>query len=107
VGLQLPDRGESKWRHARSELHVLLILLYSSWKGGELVFRHGVGVLDKHSADGKKHMSTWRNLSYLRVATRLLMQTAMAAMTTMAVMMNGNVTCSPNRIADHSKARSG
>lgn len=26
-----------------------LILLYSGWKGGELVFRHGVGVLDKHS----------------------------------------------------------
>ena len=28
---------------------VVLILLYSGWKGGELVFRHGVGVLDKHS----------------------------------------------------------
>ena len=27
----------------------VLILLYSGWKGGELVFRHGVGVLDKHS----------------------------------------------------------
>ena len=26
---------------------VVLILLYSGWKGGELVFRHGVGVLDK------------------------------------------------------------
>lgn len=25
---------------------VVLILLYSGWKGGELVFRHGVGVLD-------------------------------------------------------------
>jgi uncharacterized membrane protein len=28
---------------------VVLILLYSGWKGGALVFRHGVGVLDKHS----------------------------------------------------------
>lgn len=27
----------------------VLILLYSGWKGGELVYRHGVGVLDKHS----------------------------------------------------------
>ena len=27
---------------------VVLILLYSGWKGGELVYRHGVGVLDKH-----------------------------------------------------------
>lgn len=25
---------------------VVLVLLYSGWKGGELVFRHGVGVLD-------------------------------------------------------------
>lgn len=28
---------------------VVLILLYSGWKGGELVFRHGVGVLDRDS----------------------------------------------------------
>lgn len=28
---------------------VVLILIYSGWKGGELVFRHGIGVLDKHS----------------------------------------------------------
>jgi uncharacterized membrane protein len=28
---------------------VVLILLYSGWKGGELVFRHGVGVLDRHT----------------------------------------------------------
>jgi len=27
-------------------LVVVLILLYSGWKGGELVFRHGVGVRD-------------------------------------------------------------
>ena len=27
----------------------VLILLYSGWKGGELVYRHGVGVLDDHS----------------------------------------------------------
>ena len=26
---------------------VVLILLYSGWKGGELVFRHGVGVQDR------------------------------------------------------------
>ena len=26
---------------------VVLILLYSGWKGGELVYRHGVGVLDR------------------------------------------------------------
>ena len=26
----------------------VLILLYSGWKGGELVYRHGVGVLDQH-----------------------------------------------------------
>lgn len=26
---------------------VVLILLYSGWKGGELVFRHGVGVRDR------------------------------------------------------------
>jgi uncharacterized membrane protein len=25
---------------------VVLILLYSGWKGGNLVFRHGVGVHD-------------------------------------------------------------
>lgn len=27
---------------------VVLILLYSGWKGGELVYRHGVGVRDRH-----------------------------------------------------------
>ena len=26
----------------------VLILAYSGWKGGELVFRHGMGVLEKH-----------------------------------------------------------
>jgi uncharacterized membrane protein len=26
----------------------VLILLYSGWKGAELVYRHGVGVLDRH-----------------------------------------------------------
>lgn len=26
----------------------VLILSYSGWKGGELVFRHGIGVLEKH-----------------------------------------------------------
>jgi uncharacterized membrane protein len=29
---------------------VVLILLYSGWKGGELVYRHGVGVLDRDRA---------------------------------------------------------
>ena len=28
---------------------VVLILLYSGWKGGELVFRHGIGVQDRSS----------------------------------------------------------
>ena len=28
---------------------VVLILVYSGWKGGELVFRHGVGVIDDHT----------------------------------------------------------
>jgi uncharacterized membrane protein len=28
---------------------VVLILIFSGWKGGELVFRHGVGVIDDHS----------------------------------------------------------
>lgn len=28
---------------------VVLILLYSGWKGGDLVFRHGIGVRDSHS----------------------------------------------------------
>jgi uncharacterized membrane protein len=28
---------------------VALILVFSGWKGGELVFRHGVGVIDDHS----------------------------------------------------------
>jgi uncharacterized membrane protein len=28
---------------------VVLILLYSGWKGGELVYRHGIGVLDEHN----------------------------------------------------------
>jgi len=28
-------------------LVVVLILLYSGWKGGELVFRHGIGVEDR------------------------------------------------------------
>ena len=27
---------------------VVLILLYSGWKGGDLVFRHGIGVRDMH-----------------------------------------------------------
>ena len=27
---------------------VVLILLYSGWKGGDLVFRHGIGVRDSH-----------------------------------------------------------
>ena len=27
---------------------VFLILLYSGWKGGDLVFRHGIGVHDRH-----------------------------------------------------------
>jgi uncharacterized membrane protein len=26
---------------------VVLILLYSGWKGGDLVFRHGIGVTDE------------------------------------------------------------
>jgi uncharacterized membrane protein len=30
---------------------VVLILLYSGWKGGELVYRHGVGVLDGDRAN--------------------------------------------------------
>jgi uncharacterized membrane protein len=28
---------------------VVLILIFSGWKGGELVFRHGVGVIDDHT----------------------------------------------------------
>jgi uncharacterized membrane protein len=28
---------------------VVLILLYSGWKGGDLVFKHGVGVRDTHA----------------------------------------------------------
>jgi uncharacterized membrane protein len=28
---------------------VVLILLYSGWKGGDLVFRHGIGVDDSSS----------------------------------------------------------
>lgn len=27
---------------------VVLILLYSGWKGGDLVYKHGVGVYDRH-----------------------------------------------------------
>jgi uncharacterized membrane protein len=26
---------------------VVLILIYSGWKGGDLVFRHGIGVSDR------------------------------------------------------------
>jgi uncharacterized membrane protein len=29
---------------------VVLILLYSGWKGGDLVYRHGVGVHDRSNA---------------------------------------------------------
>ena len=29
---------------------VVLILVYSGWKGGDLVYRHGVGVHDRHDA---------------------------------------------------------
>ena len=29
---------------------VVLILVYSGWKGGELVFRHGIGVRDTHAS---------------------------------------------------------
>ena len=29
---------------------VVLILLYSGWKGGDLVYRHGIGVRDTPSA---------------------------------------------------------
>ena len=28
---------------------VVLILVYSGWKGGDLVFKHGVGVHDRHT----------------------------------------------------------
>jgi uncharacterized membrane protein len=28
---------------------VVLILLYSGWKGGDLVYRHGIGVIDEHT----------------------------------------------------------
>jgi uncharacterized membrane protein len=28
---------------------VVLILVYSGWKGGELVFKHGIGVMDEHA----------------------------------------------------------
>ena len=28
---------------------VVLILIYSGWKGGDLVFKHGVGVHDRHT----------------------------------------------------------
>ena len=28
---------------------VVLILVYSGWKGGDLVFKHGIGVMDEHS----------------------------------------------------------
>jgi uncharacterized membrane protein len=28
---------------------VVLILVFSGWKGGELVFRYGVGVSDDHT----------------------------------------------------------
>jgi uncharacterized membrane protein len=28
---------------------VVLILLYSGWKGGDLVYRHGIGVRDTHA----------------------------------------------------------
>ena len=27
---------------------VVLILVYSGWKGGDLVFKHGIGVIDEH-----------------------------------------------------------
>jgi len=30
-------------------LVVVLILLYSGWKGGDLVYKHGVGVHDTHA----------------------------------------------------------
>lgn len=30
-------------------LVVVLILLYSGWKGGDLVYKHGVGVHDRHA----------------------------------------------------------
>jgi uncharacterized membrane protein len=28
---------------------VVLILIYSGWKGGDLVYRHGIGVIDEHT----------------------------------------------------------
>lgn len=28
---------------------VVLILIFSGWKGGDLVFRHGIGVIDDHT----------------------------------------------------------
>jgi uncharacterized membrane protein len=28
---------------------VVLILVYSGWKGGDLVYRHGIGVNDTHA----------------------------------------------------------
>jgi uncharacterized membrane protein len=27
---------------------VVLLLVYSGWKGGDLVYRHGIGVHDRH-----------------------------------------------------------
>jgi len=49
LALRLGDRGFIGSTGIYLSGIVVGILVYSGWKGGDLVFRHRVGVLDKHS----------------------------------------------------------
>ena len=47
--LRLPDRTVAGSFGVFLSLAAVLILLFSGWKGGELVFRQGVGQIDRRS----------------------------------------------------------
>ena len=47
--MRLPDRTVAGSFGVFLSLAAVLILLFSGWKGGELVFRHGVGQIDRRS----------------------------------------------------------
>ena len=47
--LRLPDRTIAGSFGVFLSVAAVLILLFSGWKGGELVFRHGVGQIDRRS----------------------------------------------------------
>ena len=50
--LRLPDPGVAASYGILLSAAAVLVLLFSGWKGGELVFRHGVGQIGRQRTDG-------------------------------------------------------